>query len=75
MLEINESLKLLKDENQRVLEEMRSKHQVELQALETAKTEEINLLTESHSIEMTEIIQTNKRDTDSLKQEISQLAA
>lgn len=35
MLEINESLKLLKEENRRVLEETKVKHQTQLDALDS----------------------------------------
>ena len=37
MLEINESLKMLKDENARVIEEVKQKHQDELNAAEQSK--------------------------------------
>ena len=41
MLEINDSLKMLKEENERVLEDVRAKHQSDLEDLERLRTEEI----------------------------------
>lgn len=44
MLEINESLKMLKEENTRVMEDFKKKHQDELDAAQQAKQDEINTL-------------------------------
>ena len=38
MLEINDNLKLLKDENQKVIEDFRVKHMQEVEELESART-------------------------------------
>lgn len=51
MLEINQSLKVLKEENQRVIEEARQKHMEELEELERDKSSEIASLLDHHNRE------------------------
>ena len=41
MLEINENLKLLKEENQKVIEDIHQKHLQEVESLEAARAQEI----------------------------------
>ena len=48
MLEINENLKLLKEENQKVIEDIRLKHMQEVESLEAARNQAIANLAEQH---------------------------
>ena len=67
MLEINQSLKVLKEENQRVIEEARQKHIEELEGLETTKANEIAALVEQHQRERNEIQRSKDAEIEQLR--------
>ncbi len=78
MLEINESLKMLKEENQRVIEDLRLKHSEEIDQLQAQKAHDISEILAKHEDEKADLRQALDLKTEQFKQEnntISQVQA